>query len=246
MFKFLGRALVLPASAALVCTMTMGDAQAGLFYWNGGAATDTTTWAGLGSDQTHLGPTFSATSLGGNSVSGSFAGSGGTVALVGTSWPSAQGFTAGDSLVWTLDNTNNSAPNTGPLTLTLGNAVLAGGLYLEADGNPGGFTAQVQALNGATSLGTESLSSDAVGDPVFIGAQDTTADITKLVFTMTSCSGQNCNVNDFAVDTLSTISATVAVPAPPIDRGLPVLLMAAGVLLAAGLLERSRKSSGLG
>jgi hypothetical protein len=46
------------------------------------------------------------------------------------------------------------------------------------------------------------LASDTAGDPIFIGIQDTVAEITSLVFVLTSCTGTGCDVNDFAVDTL--------------------------------------------
>ena len=46
--------------------------------------------------------------------------------------------------------------------------------------------------------------SDSNGNPVFIGIQDTTAEITSLVFdlTMTGCASLECGNSDFAVDTL--------------------------------------------
>src|SRR5262249_49074383 len=89
----------------------------------------------------------------------------------------------------------------------------AGGVLLQAD-SPGAFTAQVEAFAGTTSLGTFSLASDASGDPVFIGAQDTLPEITSLVFSMTSCAS-GCDENDFAVDTLlSENASTTAVPEP--------------------------------
>jgi hypothetical protein len=118
--------------------------------------------------------------------------------------------------------------------LGLGKAVLAGGLGIQADA-PGVFTADVEAFNGATLLGTESVSNDAAGDPVFIGAQDMVADITSLVFDLTSCTA-TCDLNDFAVGTLSTINPTVAgVPAPLL--GLPAFL---AVFFGASLARRIR------
>jgi hypothetical protein len=106
---------------------------------------------------------------------------------------------------------------------------------------PGAFTGKVEAFNGAMSLGTESLMSDAAGDPIFIGARDTVADITKLVFSLTSCTSP-CDANSFAVDSLKTIDQVAAVPAPLIGHGLAVLLAVGGVLFGAKLLERHSKS----
>jgi hypothetical protein len=164
------------------------------------------------------------------------------VAVAGGSWtPVNAPFVSGDSLVWAF-NSNTSA-GTGPLSLSfLGNAVLAGGLLIQEDA-PGAFTAQVSAFAGGMSLGTESVTS-ATGNPVFIGAQDGTADITQLIFSLTSCSGQNCDVKDFAVDTLRSVNAQV-VPAPLIGFGLPVFLAVGGLLFGANLFKRSRRGAGL-
>jgi hypothetical protein len=90
----------------------------------------------------------------------------------------------GDTLVWTFDNTNNIG--TGPLTLEFGKAVLAGGAAIQADFN-GAFTAKVEAFNGGTLIGTATAMSDSNGDSVFIGIQDTAAEITSLVFDLTGC-----------------------------------------------------------
>jgi hypothetical protein len=149
--------------------------------------------------------------------------------------PVTSPFVAGDHLVWTLNNTTNTG--TAPLTLGFGMAVLAGGLDIQSD-STGVFTAVVQAFNGGSSLGTEMLTSDAAGDPIFIGAQDTTADITSLVF---SCTGA-CGNNDFAVDTLHSINPQV-VPAPLIGFGFPAFLTVAGLLFGAKLAQRHRGSA---
>ncbi len=179
-----------------------GAARAGVVSpWDGTGSNDSTSWAGLGADGTTIPAAFSATSTLGIAVSGSFAGSSGLVAVqcpaAACSWTG--GFGAGDSLVWAFDNTNTIG--SGPLTLGLGTAVLAGGVEIQADAS-GMFDAQVEAFDGITPLGTTSLSSDVAGDPVFIGIQDTVAEITSLVFSLTSCSG---DCNDFAVDTLLLI-----------------------------------------
>src|SRR5215472_10794278 len=167
------------------------EAGAALTIWNGitPPPNDTTLWNGLGGDGAAIPKNFSATSAGGVAVSGSFGETGGLVAIEcpaspSCSWTGGAPFTTGEHLIWAFDNKANTG--TGPLTLGLGKAVLAGGLDIQADA-PGAFTAQVQAFNGGTLLGTESLTGDAAGDPVFIGAQDTVADITSLAFDLTAC-----------------------------------------------------------
>jgi hypothetical protein len=233
---------------AVSVLFAIGPAQAGvLSQWDGitPAPNDSTSWAGLGTDGTTIPKSFSATSAGGFAVSGSFAGSGGLVAIEcpaapSCSWSGGSPLTPGKHLIWTFDNTTSSG--TAPLTLGFGAAVLAGGLDIQADA-PGGFTAQVEAFAGATLLGTESLASDAAGDPIFIGAMDTVAEITSLIFNLTACTGTGCSVDDFAVGTLSTVNNTVAVPAPLI--GLPVFLAIGGLWFGAKLLKRSRRGAGL-
>ena len=224
---------------AVAALLAMGTSRANaLAIWNGitPAPNDSTSWAGLGADGATIPKTFSATSTLGISVSGSVAGSGGLVAVQCPTAPSCSwtgGFPAGDHLIWAFDNTNTVG--TGPLTLSLGTAVLAGGLQIQADA-PGAFTAQVQAFNGGMSLGTESLASDMAGDPIFIGTKDTIADITSLVFVLTACTGTGCDLNDFAVDTLRTVDQVV--PAPSIGFGLPAFLAVGGLLLGFGLYGR--------
>jgi hypothetical protein len=228
---------------AALAFLTMGTNRASaLAIWDGvtPASNDSTSWGQLGGDGTTLGAIFSATSAGGNAVSGTFAGGAGEVVVAGgPNWrPVNAPFVSGDSLVWAFNNATNAG--TGPLTLSFGNAVLAGGLLIQED-LPGAFTAQVAAFNGVMSLGTETVTSTN-GNPVFIGAQDLTADITSLVFSLTSCSGQNCDIHDFAVDTLRSINPTVTVPAPLIGRGLPVFLAISGLLFGAKLLARGHRA----
>jgi len=171
-----GSSIAKLSGLAVLALFAIGTTQAdALLIWNGTspAANDSTSWAGLGPDGTTIPSPFHATSTDGVAITGTFAGGSGLTAVQGVSWTG--GFPAGDHLVWTFNNATNTG--TAPLTLAFGTAVFAGGLEIQAD-LPGAFTAQVQAFDGATSLGIENLASDAAGDPIFIGAQDTTADIT--------------------------------------------------------------------
>jgi hypothetical protein len=240
MFKYGNRVAKLFGFAVLAL-FAIGTTQAdALLIWNGTspAPNDSTSWSGLGPDATVLGATFSATSTGGVSVSGSFAGGSGLVAIEcpaspSCSWTGSSPFTAGEALVWSFNSTANVG--SGPLTLGLGKAVLAAGLDIQADA-PGAFTAQVEAFDGAMPLGTESLASDAAGDPIFIGAQDTTADITSVVFDLTACTGA-CELNDFAVGTLSSINRSLT-PTP--EPGTLALLGTS--LLGFAALRRRRRA----
>ncbi len=130
------------------------------------------------------------------------------------------GFAAGDSLIWTADTGNSG---NGPLTLNFTSKNVAGaGAVIQADG-PSQFTANIEAFNGGTSLGSFPVTSDVNGDATFIGVLDSTAaNITKVVFSITSCEG---DCTDFAIDTVSlnvpgggtptpTATSTGATPTP--------------------------------
>jgi len=143
-------------------------------------------------------------------------------AIPSCSWTG--GFPAGDTLVWAFDNANNVG--TGPLTLGFGTAVQAGGVEIQADA-PGMFDVQVQAFAGASPIGAAiGVSSDSAGDPVFLGAQDTVAEITSLVFSLTGCTG-TCDVNDFAVDTLLSLNPTIT---PTVPEPASILVLASALI----------------
>ena len=206
--------------------LTTGAAEAGILsLWDGTGANDSTSWSALGSDGTVIPNSFAATSTDGVAISGSFAGNFGLVAIQCPAAAPTCSWTGnsppGDTLVWTFDNTNNIG--TGPLTLEFGKAVLAGGAAIQADFN-GAFTAKVEAFNGGTLIGTATAMSDSNGDSVFIGIQDTAAEITSLVFDLTGCA-MACDTGDFAVDKLISENPPAAVPGPIAGAGLPGLTL---------------------
>jgi hypothetical protein len=169
---------------------------------------DSVPWSQLGADSTLLLATINANSTGAIAITGTLAADGSLASVVcpasPCSWgsPGNGGFNAGDTVIWTSDTANGG---TGPFKLAFGASVKGAGALIQADG-PGSFTAQIQAFNGTTSLGTFTAASDPQGDAVFLGVVDNTAaHITSVVYSLTACTGP---CSDFAIDTLFIQSAS--------------------------------------
>ncbi len=160
--------------------------------------TDSLAWSYLGGDGS-IAPANSTLKTSANiSVTVALAGNQGLASVVGTSWSVQTGpAMTGDSLLWAYDNSVGVNAGSGPVTLTFP-ATSGVGAAIQAD-VPGQFTAVLTLYSGSTLLATVMETSDAKGDAIFIGAVDSTADITSAVFSLSSSSG---DVNDFAIDTV--------------------------------------------
>jgi hypothetical protein len=186
----------------------------------------------LGADGALLGATVSATSVNGVAITGTLAGANSVPAVVCAatvcSW-TGTGFAPGDTVIWTSDALNGG---NGPLTLGFGRNISGAGALIQADG-PGQFTAQIQAFNGATLLGTFTVNSNANGDAVYIGVKDQTGpNINSVTFSLTSCVG---TCTDFALDTAflndtaalaTTTTLTLAPTAVTVGSSGPVVMTA--------------------
>ena len=176
---------------------------------------------------------FVYSSVGGLGVSGLFTGLGGTVdevcpGILCNYGPAAPGFNAGDYLIETADA--NATPS-GPLKFTFSAPVLGAGLYLQLAA-PGTFTATLAVTGGSS--GSESVASDASGDPVFLGVLDGTADITAINVATSACTPSSpggCSTTDFAVDILF-LKDSATVPEP--GTLLLVLVAAAAFAVRKG------------
>ncbi len=217
-------------AAPVFGTITYVGSQAGL------GANDSANWSQLGGDQTALSG-FSATSASLIGITGSFSTGNGLVAVVcpaspNCSWTtSGTGMNGGDSALWAFDN--STGLGTGPLTLTFATGVVGAGAWLQAD-TTGTYTAAIQAFSGATSLGTFTMTSDANGDPIFMGVLQSpaAANITEIIFSLTSCPSGCTNNGDFAIDTL-LMTDGAGVPEPPSE-----LLLGSGLAAMAWMLRK--------
>jgi hypothetical protein len=194
-----------------VCLMGLGIAYADTLTQvtssTAQAANDSLTWAQKGADGTVQAATFTATTAMANSVTVGLGAANSVVSVVCSATPcswTGTGFTAGHSLLWTSDAGNGGS---GPVTLTFSKSVSGAGALIQAD-LPGAFTGEIQLYNGTTLLGTYTVASDAAGDPVYLGALDTSGpNINKVVFSLTTCASL---CTDFGVDTVNVNAATAA------------------------------------
>ena len=175
------------------------------------SADDSVPWSQLGSNGTSLPVSFDANSIGGTTVSVALTGPDSLLSVVcpssACSWM-GRGLPAGDSLLWTSDGHNGG---NGPITLSFDDDVAGAGAFIQAD-SPAQFTAQIEAFDGATSLGSFSVTSDSTGQPLYIGVLDNSdANISSIVLTVSDSAGQS--MTDFAIDTLYLTSSAVAPPA---------------------------------
>jgi hypothetical protein len=202
----------------LATAAARADSVAVVTSLGGLSANDTIVWSQLGADATDLTATPGFTSTHGLTGSVSLAAPHSLVAVVCPetlcSWNVAgtTGFNAGDSLIWTADTGNSG---NGPLILNFTSKNVSGaGAFIQADG-PAQFTANIEAFNGASSLGSFPVLSDANGDATFIGVLDSTAaNVTKVTFSITSCVG---DCTDFAIDTVSLNVPGGPTPTPTIS-----------------------------
>jgi len=209
------RGLVAAIVLILFATAARADTVVGVTSLGGLSANDSIPWSQLGGDATDLTATPGFNSTHGLAGSVALAGPHSLVAVVCPetlcSWNlgGLSGFSAGDSLIWSADTGNSG---NGPLTVNFTSTSVAGaGALIQADG-PAQFPANIQAFNGATSLGTFPVTSDVSGDATFIGVLDSTgANISKVTFSITSCTG---DCSDFAIDTVSLKVSSGPTPTP--------------------------------
>jgi hypothetical protein len=230
---------------AVLATACYGDTinivtSAAAFTAASPGTNDSILWSQFGSDGTTIVHSFSGNTVGANPFTGSYAGTTGLVSVAcphapQCSWGPVTNIPAGDTLNWAFDpnGNNGNGVGTGAITLNIPTGYGAGALF-SADEQGAVFTAKVDLFNGGTELGFVTISSDANGDGIFLGALDATgANVTKAVFSLTA-TVRGGDLGDFAIDTVLLKNPTVTTGSPEPAS----LLLAGGALLALSLLKR--------
>ena len=206
-------------------------------------------WSQLGGDQTPIGTSALLTSQLGYLASVSLPGDDSLLQVVCPPGapPTApcsyqtqsMGFQPNDTLLVTstLDDSTGTGGN-GPLSLAFSTNLPSVGAWIQQDISSGAFQAELQVFSGINQIADFHETSDDNGAPVFIGALDSTPEITGAIFSLDFC-GQNvgggvntpCSVNDFAIDTVYT-----GVPEPSTF----VLIGAPFAFIALSMLRRRR------
>jgi hypothetical protein len=188
-----------------LATTAWSDTMTGVSSKANQGSNDSVLWSQLGADATVLAASVNATSGTGVAVTAALAGPNSLASAVCAASPSCSwsgtGFAAGDRIIWSA---NAAAGGNGPITLTFGTSVSGAGALIQAD-EPGQFTAQIQAFNGSTLLGSFSVVSNANGDALYVGILDQTGpNITSVTFSLTACGSAdvNCALSDFGLDTV--------------------------------------------
>jgi hypothetical protein len=196
-------------AAILAAAIARADSLVLVTSAGGQGANDYIHWSKLGADGTVVPASFNIATDKAAVAGINLAGANSIVSVVCTSTPcswTGVGFAAKDSVLWTSDA---GAGGNGPVTLHFGSGVNGAGGLIQADA-PGPFTAQIQAYNGATLLGSFTVISNNNGDAAYIGVTDQTGpNITSVVFSLTACASV---CSDFALDTVN-VKASSGAPA---------------------------------
>jgi hypothetical protein len=210
----LGMSMPSPSQAIIMVTTRAGIMQ-----------TDYTDWGQFGPQFTTV-PSGSVATSNGGGVLTTVSTSGMAdmyIYIQSSGW--AGNFSPGDNLLWTGSNDDS-------LILQFSKGLAGVGAQVQRDYYYG-FTGTIQAYGSTNNLlgtFTEAGYSDGAADnsAIFLGVRDSTADIFKIVYTVSGTSGLGFAINQLAM-------SNIPVPLPP-----SVLLLGSGLLGLLGL-RRFRK-----
>ena len=195
-------------------------------------ANDVIDWGQLGASGTALSSPADVTSDNGlNAIAATDDGNGLIRLDEDNGW--GGNFSPGDRLL------NNNSGNLFPLTISFALPIFGAGANIQMDAQ-GAFTAQIEAFNGVTSLGT--FTEDGIsnanddGSAIFLGILDDTQEITSIVFTLSASAPAS---NDFAINALQLSDTTS--PGGEAPEPGTIALSAIGIA-AAGLVTRRKRS----
>jgi hypothetical protein len=206
------------------------------------ATKDIVYWQQLGQD-TNGSSFFVYTALN-EQIHGSLDNGTGTIVTVGNQDAPAAGggFNKGDALLSTDDG---SGTGSAPLTIGFNTPMYGVGAYIEGAGG-GQFSATIQAFSGVTSILNTTMTSDAAGDPMFLGASSAAGQITSIIVSLkTGLSPENFVISKLYVQD-QPFAAIVAqpiiilAPAAPADAPEPGMaaLSTLGLAFLAFLWKR--------
>jgi hypothetical protein len=233
-------------SAILVANPTPVGAEAPSTWLSAvpAASLDTVIWSG-----TSIPQSFTASTSNYYSIGGSFASGTGTIVKATGKFQADDGIAPNDALLLTGSNGGNAAP----VTLNLPTGDIYGvGTYIQAatvSGDTGAqFTARIQAFAGGTTVLDQSVTSDLSGDALFLGVSATTAEITKVIFSLTNANG---SAGSFVLDkvylqetyvTPVTFAPGGGDPVTAPEPGIASLVGSGLLALAFGLRKRSART----
>jgi hypothetical protein len=203
-------------------------------------------WSQLGS---YVGQQFFAASSDNEFLNGYMSNGAGTVVKACSTCnflPENNAIAANDSLLLTGTGSGGS----GPLALST-SPVYGMGAYIQAAnlaGATGSFTARIEAFAGFTTVLDTTVTSDANGDPLFLGVSDTSDEVTRVIFSLTDANG-NITSGSFVLDKLYLQdSALVQLPqqiqpvqADP-EPGVSSLVGSGLLVLLYGLRKRNARA----